>query len=282
MSFTTFTTEKDGDILTVTFNNGDVNILSATMAEELVALVDQLSADTETKVVVFESANEEFFIAHFDIGDIIRIIEGDESIPASKTPGLNVLQALGLSIQNLPQVTVAKVDGICRGGGFEFMLALDMCFASERSQFCFPEAAAGFLPAGGGSTLLPLKAGSGCALEVMLACRDFTGKEAEQYHFVNRSFATAEELDAYVSDVIKRISANNRDAILAVKSVTRKTSSVMGESILAGLAQENESMYQCLADPVVMANIRKLAAITGSRETELDLLATITSTTDIV
>jgi enoyl-CoA hydratase/carnithine racemase len=156
-----------------------------------------------------------------------------------------------------------------------------MCFASERSQFCFPEAAAGFLPAGGGSTLLPLKTGSGRALEVMLACRDFTGKEAEQYHFVNRSFATAEELDDYVSDVIKRISANNRDAILAVKSVTRKTSSLMRESILAGLAQENESMYQCLADQVVIANIRKLAAVTGSRDTELDLLATITSTTEI-
>lgn len=282
MSFTTFITEKHGDILTVKFSNGDVNILSATMTGELIELVNQLSVDTETKVVVFESANDEFFIAHFDINDIIRIIEGDESIPASETPGLNILQALGLAIQNLPQVTVAKVDGICRGGGFEFMLALDMCFTTERSKFSFPEAAVGFLPAGGGSTLLPLKAGSSRAREVMLSGRDFSGKEAAQYDFVNRSFKTSKELDDYVSDVTKRFSSNNRDAILAVKSVTKSVVSVLGESIQAGMTKENELMNQCLSDPSVIAIIRKLAAITGSRDTEIDLLATINSTKDSV
>ena len=160
MSFTTFATRKNGSILTVTFNNGEVNIMTAAMAGELFALVGQLAVDDATRVVVFESATPDFFIAHFDVGDILKVVAGDPSMPVSKTPGLNVLQALGLSIQSLPQVTIAKVDGACRGGGFEFMLALDMCFASATSRFCFPEAACGFLPAGGGSTLLPLKAGA--------------------------------------------------------------------------------------------------------------------------
>ena len=111
MSFTTFTTNRDNGVLTVSLNNGEVNIMSATMAAELFALVGQLTVDTETKVVVFESANDDFFIAHFDVNDIIKLIEGDESIPISKTPDLNVLQALGLSLQNLPQVTLAVVLG---------------------------------------------------------------------------------------------------------------------------------------------------------------------------
>ncbi len=275
MSFSTFTTSSDNGVLTVSLNNGEVNIMSATMAAELFALVGQLTVDTETKVVVFESANDDFFIAHFDINDIIKLIEGDESIPISKTPNLNVLQALGLSLQGLPQVTLAKVDGICRGGGFEFMLALDMCFASEQSKFCFPEASTGFLPAGGGSTLLPLKAGNSRALEVMLTGRDFSGSEAAQYNFINRAFATGEELDAYVADTVKRIAANDMAAIQAVKSVPKKTFAVMADGVFAGLAQENASMNQCLADPVVIANIRKLETITGSRESELDLPATI-------
>jgi enoyl-CoA hydratase/carnithine racemase len=275
MSYTTFSTHNDGTTLTVRFNQGDVNIMTAAMAAELFSLVGELAVDTQTKVVVFESANDEFFIAHFDINDIIKLIEGDDSIPVSKTSDLNILQCLGLSIQNLPQVTIAKIDGICRGGGFEFMLALDMCFASEQSSFCFPEASAGFLPAGGGSTLLPLKAGSGRALEVMLTGRDFSGAEAERYSFINRSFETSAELNAYVEHTVKCIAAADISAIGAAKSVPKKTFSAMNESVLAGLAQENLAMAQCLADPVVIEKLRQLAASSGTREHELDLPKTI-------
>ena len=114
MAYTTFSTQREGAILRVVLDNGDVNIMSATMAGELFALVGELAVDSVTKVVVFESANSDFFIAHFDIDDILKVIIGDPSVPVSKTEDLNVLQALGLSLSNLPQVTLAKIDGICR------------------------------------------------------------------------------------------------------------------------------------------------------------------------
>ncbi len=277
MSYTTFSTRKEGPTLHVTLSNGEVNIMSAVMAGELFALVGQLTVDSETKVVIFDSANSDFFIAHFDIDDIFKVIEGDPSIPVSKTKDLNVLQALGLSINNLPQVTMAKIDGICRGGGFEFMLALDMCFATTQSKFCFPEASGGFLPAGGGSTLLPIKASSGRALEVMLTGRDFSGAEAQQYNFINRAFETAAELDSYVSDAVERIARNDFSANQAVKSVLKQTFSGMNEGVFAGLAQENASMNECLANPAVLEQLKLLADISGKREQELDLPATIAS-----
>ena len=277
MSFTTFSTRKDGATLHVTFSNGEVNMMSATMAGELFALVGELAVDSETKVVVFDSDNSDFFIAHFDINDIVKLLEGDPSIPVSKTKDLNILQALGLSLANLPQVTIAKIDGICRGGGFEFMLALDMCFATEDSKFCFPEASGGFLPAGGGTTLLPLKAGSGRALEIMLTGRDFSGAEAAQYNVINRAFTSAEELDSYVSDVLERIARNDSAANQAVKSVLKQTFSGMNEGVFAGLAQENLAMNECLSDPVVFEQLKLLAENSGNREQELDLPATISS-----
>jgi len=277
MSFTTFTTKKEGSTLYVTLNNGEVNIMSAVMAAELFALVGQLTVDVETKVAVFDSANSDFFIAHFDISDILKVVEGDPSIPVSKTKDLNILQALGLSISNLPQVTIAKIDGICRGGGFEFMLALDMCFATVSSKFCFPEASGGFLPAGGGSTLLPIKAGSGRALEIMLTGRDFSGAEAEQYNFINRSFASATELDSYVSDAIERIARNDAAANRAVKSVLKQTFSGMSAGVFAGLAQENMAMNECLANPAVLEQLTLLAKNSGTQALELDLPGTIAS-----
>jgi enoyl-CoA hydratase/carnithine racemase len=275
MSFTTFSTEKEGAILTVRFDHGEVNIMTAAMAGELFALVGQLAVDAETKVVIFESANPEFFIAHFEIADILKVVEGDPSVPVSKTPGLNVLQALGLSLQSLTQVTIAKVDGRCRGGGFEFMLALDMCFASDQSSFCFPEAAGGFLPAGGGSTLLPLKAGNNRALEIMLTGRDFSGAEAEQYNFINRSFSTSAELTEYVSTTAGQIAKKDVTVIQAIKSVSRATVAPMAAGVLAGLAKENAAMGECLSDPDVLARLRELGAKSGTRDTELDLPATI-------
>jgi len=277
MSFTTFSTRQDGATLYVTLNNGEVNMMTATMAGELFALVGQLAVDTGTKVVVFDSANSDFFIAHFDIDDIFKVVEGDPSIPVSKTKDLNILQALGLSIGSLPQVTIAKIDGICRGGGFEFMLALDMCFATVDSKFCFPEASGGFLPAGGGSTLLPLKAGGARALEIMLTCRDFSGAEAEQYNFINRAFTHSSELDSYVEEVASSIARNDSAANQAVKSVLKQTFSGMTEGVLAGLAQENASMNECLADPTVLAQLKLLAENSGTRDKELDLPATIAS-----
>lgn len=277
MSYTTFATKNDGPILTVTLDNGETNIMSAVMAGELFALVGQLAVDNETRVVVFESAIPDFFIAHFAVTDILKLVEGDPSVPVSKTPGLNVLQALGLSLQNLPQVSIAKIDGRCRGGGFELMLAMDMCFASEQAKFCFPEAAGGFLPAGGGSTLLPLKAGNSRALEIMTTGRDFSGSEAAQYNVINRAFASAAQLHEYVAATAARIGKKDLSVIRAIKSVSRATTALMTEGVLAGLAQENAAMNACFSNPKVIEKLRALAAAEGTREAELDLPAVIDS-----
>ena len=275
MSFTTFSTVKNGPVLTVRLDNGETNVMSATMASELFALVGQLAVDGETRVVVFESAIPDFFIAHFQVADILRLLDGDPDVPVSKVPGINVLQALGLSLQSLPQVTMAKVDGRCRGGGFEFMLALDMCFATDESRFCFPEAACGFLPSGGGATLLPLKAGSGRALEIMTTGRDFSGTEASQYGFINRSFASATELDQYVATTAHQVGKRDLAVIQAIKSVSKATMAPLKDGLLAGLATENEAMVACLSVPAVQEGLRKLSASEGTRDAELDLLALV-------
>ena len=184
-------------------------------------------------------------------------------------------QVLRVPQVGLPQVTMAKVDGRCRGGGFEFMLALDMCFATDESRFCFPEAACGFLPSGGGATLLPLKAGSGRALEIMTTGRDFSGTEASQYGFINRSFASATELDQYVATTAHQVGKRDLAVIQAIKSVSKATMAPLKDGLLAGLAAENEAMVACLSVPAVQEGLRKLSASEGTRDAELDLLALV-------
>lgn len=275
MTYTTISTVTDGATMRVKFNNGDVNMMSADMAGELFALVGTLAVTPDIKVVVFESANPDFFIAHFDLNDILKSIAGDPAMPASKYPEINILQSLSLSIQALPQVTVAKVDGICRGGGVEFILAMDMVFCSEKARFALPEASVGFLPSGGGATLLPAKTGRGRALEIMLTGRDFTGAEAESYGLVNRVLEDGEALNAYVDAAVERIVNVRSEAVSAVKATVKKPFESLQEGLLAGFAQENTSMVECISNPEVFAALQALAANSGSRETELDLEATI-------
>lgn len=275
MNYTTLTTQVDNAVMTVTLNNGDVNLMSGVMAGELFSVVGTLAVSPEIKVVVFESANVDFFIAHFDLNDVLKSINGESTAPVSQFADINILQSLSLSIQALPQVTIAKVDGACRGGGFEFILAMDMVFASDKSRFCFPEASIGFLPAGGGATFLPIKAGKGKALEVMLTGRDFGGQEAAGYNIINQSFSDGSVLTAYINDATTRIAANNIAAIAAVKATLKKTFAGFTDGVMAGLAQENESMVSCISDPAVFESLQVLAKISGAYVTEIDLPATI-------
>lgn len=275
MDFSTLKTRQEDDILYVTLDNAPCNLITITMATELFQLVGYLMTDTTTKVVVFDSANPDFFIAHFDANDIVNGVESDTDTSVGTSEDLNVMQGLALSIQGLPQVTIAKVDGVCRGGGLEFILSLDMRFVSERSKFCFPEATANFLPAGGGTTFMPLIAGKARALEVILTCRDFTGKEASDYGFANCALADTAALEEYVDKVAKNIARLSPETIQSVYNVMNTFTKPMIPQIMATLKVEHQAMMDCLGKPETLEWFKAMAEKTGTPETEKDLPKTL-------
>jgi enoyl-CoA hydratase/carnithine racemase len=123
--FTTIRPSLDGGVLTVVLDNPPVNVLGATMMREVRDLLTDVQDNSSVKVIVFESANPEFFLAHVDmrIADDMEILtEVAESAP----PGVNVFQSIGELIRHQPQVTIVKLRGVARGGGAEFVAAADM------------------------------------------------------------------------------------------------------------------------------------------------------------
>lgn len=272
MSFSTLSLKQDGEVLRVTLSNPPVNTMSMTMTEELFQLAGRLHADPGVKVVLFDSADPDFFIAHFDLNDLAA--SAADPSKASKFPDINALQALTLSWQALPQVTIAKIKGRCRGGGFEFALGLDMRFATTESLFCFPEASGGFLAAGGGATRTALAAGPARALEVLLSARDFTGEEAERYGLVNRALPAA-VIDGYVEDLIGRIAKRSAPVIAMHREVFRRVYDPMVEPVFAGMAAENDALRAGLASTEMQRGMVALLSVGQTRENELDLPATI-------
>jgi enoyl-CoA hydratase/carnithine racemase len=273
MNFSTFSLQQDGALLRVTLNNPPVNLMNGKMTEELFMLTGRLIADPSVRVVLFDSANPEFFIAHFDLEDLAA--SANDPSKASKYPDMNVLQSLALSWKNLPQVKIAKIDGRCRGGGLEFLLgAMDMRFATQDSKFCFPESSGGFLACGGGTTFTALAAGPARALEILLSARDFSGVEAERYGLVNRALP-AGELDAYLDDLIGRLVQRSASVVAMHRAVFNRAYAGIVEPLFAGLAAENDGLRAAMPTPEMQGGMVAMLRAGQTRENELDLPATL-------
>lgn len=272
MNFETLKLNQDGAILTVTLSNPPVNLISEQMVQELFQLGGYLINNPQVRVVVIDSADPDFFLAHMDLNAIIAA-ETDPT-KQSRYADMNVLQSLGLSWQNLPQVKIVKVAGRCRGGGLELALAMDMRFASESAVFCAPEAAGGFAPAGGGTTRTMMAAGPGRAMEIILSARDFTAQEAERYGLINRCLPD-DELDTYVNNLAKRIALRSPSVVGMVRSVFGAASAPFVEPLFAGFAAENEGIRIGLAGDEMGPMMQIHLEAGQGRELELDLPATM-------
>jgi enoyl-CoA hydratase/carnithine racemase len=198
------------------------------MLLELPELIDDMQAASELRVVVFESANPDYFLNHYDTS---RVGETPKAIGATGYP-LTVDTSSRLSA--LPVASIAKIRGRVRGIGSEITLAMDMRFASRQALFGQPETASGNLPGGGGLEHLPRLMGRGRALEVTLSSDDYPGDLAERYGWVNRAVDDA-ELDALVDALAQRIASYDKESIAAVKGQINRYTSPSPDDLMSSL-----------------------------------------------
>jgi enoyl-CoA hydratase/carnithine racemase len=198
----------------VTFDHPPINTITATTTRELSELIDLIERDTQLNVVVFCSANSDFFLAHYDVENDPMKIAALPPGPTGMPPWLD----LTVRLSRAPVVSIASIRGRARGAGSEFVLACDLRFASRENtvlgQF---EVGAGFIPGGGPMARLSRLIGRGRALEVLLVADDFDGPRAEQYGYVNRVIAD-DELDDEVEAMALRLARFDREALARTKS----------------------------------------------------------------
>src|SRR5882672_2435709 len=203
----------------VVFDYPPFNIVDATIFEGLQDLLARMDASPSLRVVVFESANPEFYLAHFDLtgktGNITTAVGPS---------GLPILMDTFVRLTKSPVVSIAKIRGCVRGVSSEFVLACDMRFASrENTRLGQPEVGVGVHPGGGGTERLPHLVGRGRALEIVLGANDFDGDTAERYGYVNRALPDA-ELDGFVDGLARRIASFDGKALSEAKRlINRRT-----------------------------------------------------------
>lgn len=261
MSPKTLRVTSDRGVVTVVFDNPPVNVLSLPMMGELTTLLASLRQDENARVVVFESADPEFFLAHVDF-----TLVDEENADVGGTDGLNVFQALSEALRTLPQVTIVKLTGMARGGGAEFVVAADLSFAAIGSAGLGQiEAVGGIVPGGGGTQYLLDRVGRNRALEIVLGADLFDAQTAERYGWINRALP-ADRIDAFVERIARNIADLPEGTIAAAKSA------LPPNDLSAGLQIEHKAWASQFVKPAAEKLIRGgLAAGAQTREGERHL-----------
>jgi len=212
------------------FDYPPFNVLDATIFEGLQDLIARMEASPTLRVVVFESANPEFYLSHFDLTGKLGNI-----MTAVGPSGLPTLLDTFVRLSRSPVASIAKIRGCVRGASSEFVLACDMRFASrEKTRLGQPEVGVGLHPGGGGAERLPQLVGRGRALEIILGANDFDGDTAERYGYVNRAVPDA-ELDGFVDALARRIASFDRRAVAAAKNLVNDVSLPSADRLLDAL-----------------------------------------------
>ena len=246
MTFTRFTVDSTTPSLwRVTFDHPPINLIDHVMIGELGELLAGVERYEEPAVLVFDSADPDYFLAHYDIAADPGLVNSLPAGPTGLHPWLDIL----VRVSRLPAVTIAAIRGRARAAGSEFVLATDVRFASrERAVLGQPEVGFGAVPGGGPASRLPGLVGRGRTLEILLGGEDFDGELAERYGYVNRAIPD-EEFEDFVDRFARRVSSFDRQALADIKHFVNEVSLPADE----GFPPQMDAFWRAVARPALQA-----------------------------
>jgi enoyl-CoA hydratase len=159
-----------------------LNALNARTLDEIAAAVTQVGADPDARVLVVTGAGDKAFVAGADISAMKDLT----AVQAKKfaVKGLRTFR----SLETMPVVTIAAVNGFCLGGGCELATSCDWILASEKAVFGQPEVNLGVTPGFGGTQRLTRLVGRAMALELITTGRQVKGDEAKALGLANHVY----------------------------------------------------------------------------------------------
>jgi enoyl-CoA hydratase/carnithine racemase len=213
VAYETLNVRTDGAVVCAEIAAPPMNLLGPELVRDLVALIQRVEADDGVQVLVFTSADPDYFISHVDLNRI-----AEYRAEAAKLTGEASIALLFRHLSASRVVTIAQIEGRVRAAGSEFVLACDMRFAARESAiFGQFEPAFGTVPGGGAVQHLTRLMGRARALEVLLSAGDYDADLAERYGWINRALPAA-ELGGFVSALAHRIAGFPAAGHAAVKA----------------------------------------------------------------
>ncbi|KAK5677182.1 hypothetical protein LTS10_010371 [Elasticomyces elasticus] len=196
-----------------TFSCPPLNIQGLSFFHDYYALIDQIEADSNVKVVVFDSSVPDFWLGHFDVINSISPELSWDSYWGNVT-----------RLANLPVLTIASIRGITSGGGAEIAASLDIRFGSkEKAVVAQPEVSIGVVPGGGGLDLLPRLVGRARALEMVIGADAIDAETLAHYGWLNRAIPDG-QFECFVDTFARRVAGWDHEGIASAKKIINKQS----------------------------------------------------------
>jgi enoyl-CoA hydratase len=227
--------ERHGAVVLLRLNRPEaLNALSDGVLAALCAALDAAEDGDGTRCVVLCGAGRAF-AAGADVAGL-RALSADEMLGGERGRRWQRLRSARLPL-------IAAVHGWCLGGGCELALTCDIVIAAEGARFGLPETGLGLIPGAGGTQRLPRVAGSSLALEMILAGRTLSAREALRAGICSR-VVSPEALEREALALATRIADRPAGAVRRAREAVRIAFEAPLES---GLAEERKLFAEAFA-----------------------------------
>jgi enoyl-CoA hydratase/carnithine racemase len=239
--FETLVVEVEGRIGRVTMNRPEkLNALSRQLMSEIVELGAWLKLREDIRVMIFSGAGRSF-CAGFDLNDFSHASAGESPRQAADLGRLATN-----ALTDVPQLTIAAVQGHCVGGGVVFVAACDLRVATTETTFTIPEVDLGIPLAWGGIPRLVREIGPALTKELVLTCRPFGADEAKSIGFINQVVAPS-DLETAVTELAENLASKT---LYSLHSTKQQVNAVMEEIAGTGRsAGDADMLVYAMRDP---------------------------------
>ena len=244
--------DKTDTITTIYLNRpSQRNSLTSELIDELHTLVDQLRDDPNTRVVIITGAGKTFS-AGADVEMLTRI--GESYTPEQTRDEISKWRATFDALEQLPQITIAAINGLAYGGGVVLALACDFRLASTRAIFGLPEIKLGMVLALGGTQRLTRVIGVSAAKEMILRGRNVTAIDAQRMGLAHRIAEPGDLMGLAQSWAERAVNYSPRALALAKRLIDQsfeRDANVSGEA-------ETVAQVELLHSPEFLGRVKSL------------------------
>ena len=232
MEMDTIHYEQRENLAFITFNRPEaMNAFNYDMLKELGQVVEAIRINPDIRVVVFTGAGEKSFSVGADLKERKTLTEQHVKRNVYK------IGEVFTTIENLPQPTIAMINGFAFGGGMELALACDFRIIADDTLIGLTETSLAIIPGAGGTQRLPRLIGEAKAMELILTARRLKAAEALEYGVVTK-VAARNDLEEVTGSFADSILANGPIALQQAKFAIKNG---MNADLATGLQIERKA-----------------------------------------
>ena len=242
--------EKKEGIARITLNRpGAMNAITVELLKEIKDAILDASRDKGVKVIVLTGAGRAF-----SAGVDLKAL-GDRKLERGKVGDFMDSPARDLidTIQSVPKVVIAVVNGYCFTGAIEIVLACDLVLASEEAKFGDTHAKWGLRPTWGMSQRLPRMVGILKAKELSFTADTIDAHEAERIGLVNK-VVPKDRLEEALQELARKLISNSQQSLAAYKYLYNRG---LQETLEKGLEMERNTEFDFDDTEERLAGFRK-------------------------